>query len=600
VMRAVINIRFAWAIFMMVMSVSWVHSAEEVTDWAAGATPIVIQGGTLINVRDGQLTTNVDIVVNGDTIESVGRGGAIPAGAIILNATGKYIIPGLIDLHMHYKDWAGPLYLNHGVTTAVSLGDTHNWIRAQKAGIKAGTILGPRLFISTTNLDQTPKDFSNYFLRPYVHLLDDAEAAQEAMREYIAAGVDAVKVYVGLSIPQLKKIVAEANKANIPVLGHFDDVRVAIEVGAHGIEHNDAVAKILIDTKKQQEAMKRVRKGLELPAESFMDVSKIPEIVRLMVAEGIYLNPTMRMTWHSAAALREKGFQYEDFDLTYNDWNTRFIPTQWVLANLKEYQEIGMWNWRDLSEYEVELFEQGYRNAGQLIKAFADAGGKLYAGTDAANMAVPGLATHQEMELMVAAGVSPLVALQSATINSADLMRMSSRLGAVEVGKVGDLLILDGNPLEDIRNTRKIWRVVSRGEVLDGKYHGDYRNPITYTTPDDSSHFFPSPRVRTISPGTLKEVATSEGVTLTVTGTGFIPYSYVRWDGIILETEFVGRDELKAKVPDKLLKNVGTYAITVENPDFGWGTTFALGASDISHLGTQNYISNEIKVIVIE
>jgi urease alpha subunit len=102
------------------------------------------------------------------------------------------------------------------------------------------------------------------------------------------------------------------------------------------------------------------------------------------------------------------------------------------------------------------------------------------------------LSLHQELELLVLAGLSPLKALQAATITPAELMRMSGRLGAVEVGKVGDLVILDANPMENIRNTRKIWRIVSRGKVFDGKYNADFVNPIPRLTPLASSHFFPA------------------------------------------------------------------------------------------------------------
>ena len=85
---------------------------------------VVVRGATLVDVRDGRMVENAVIVVDGDRIVSAQAGGAVPAGATVLDAKGKYVIPGLIDLHVHYKDWAAELYLNHGVTTVVSLGDT--------------------------------------------------------------------------------------------------------------------------------------------------------------------------------------------------------------------------------------------------------------------------------------------------------------------------------------------------------------------------------------------------------------------------------------------------------------------------------------------
>ena len=230
------------------------------------------------------------------------------------------------------------------------------------------------MFNSTENIDKTPENLDNYFVRPHNRLFKGAEDAQAGMREY-AGQVEAVKVYDGLTVPQLKGIVAEAAKANIPVIGHFKNVRIAAEVDANGIEHMAAVANAILDERAQAEALKRVRKGFRPPSESFMDVKQIPAIVDLMVKEGLYLNPTLRMAWQGDRALREKGFHYEDFDLTFNDWRLRYIPLGFRLANLKEFQEIGLWNWRDLTEYEQDVFHQGYVNSLRVVKAFADAGG---------------------------------------------------------------------------------------------------------------------------------------------------------------------------------------------------------------------------------
>ncbi|MBI4483511.1 MAG: amidohydrolase family protein [Acidobacteria bacterium] len=563
--------------------------------WVMAQERVVIRGGSIVDVRDGRLVPNGVIVLEGDRIVSVSReGGAVPEGATVVDAAGKYLLPGLIDLHVHYKDWSAELYLNHGVTTVVDLGVAHEWIKAQKEGIRTGLIPGPRLFHGTNNLDGPPEDPTSYFVRPYVHILKDPEEARAAMRQYIVGKVDAVKVYDGLTQEMLRSIVVEAQKVNIPVIGHFKDVRVAAAVGAHGIEHNGAVANAILDKQAQEEALKKVRKGFRPPAECFMDLRKLPEIVDLMVKRGLYLNPTMRMSWQGDRALREKGFHYQDFDLLINDWRLRYVPLAFRLADLKEYQEIGMWHWADLSPYEQDLFHQGYTNAQRLVKAFADAGGKLYAGTDSANMCTPGLSLHQELELLVDAGASPLQALQAATINPAELMRMKDRLGSLEEGKAGDVVILDASPLEDIRNTRKIARVISRGRVLDGQYHADFKNPIPKNDIEDSSHFFPSPTIRWVSPEAVEE---GTGVTLTVKGTGFIPYSFVRFDGQKLKTDFSDGFELTAQVPAPLLKP-GTYAVTVENPDFAWGSIYARGATDLSHLGIRGPVSNEFRVMV--
>ena len=557
---------------------------------------VVIRGGTLVDVRDGSLKPNTTVVVEGDRIVSVTSDGRqVGSGGTVIDAAGKYLLPGLINLHVHYKDWSAELYLNHGVTTVVSLGDSHEWIKAQKDGIQSGFVLGPRLFHATFNLDGPPKS-ENYFLKRHVQILKDPEEAMFAMRRYIAGRVDAVKVYDGLSVEVLRAIVREANKANIPVIGHFKDVRTAADVGAHGVEHLNSTFNAIVDERARAEGLQRMRKGFVPREASFMDPKKVPAIVKMMVDKGLYLNPTLRVGGGLGVRRhREKGLQYEDFDLLLNDWRLRYIPLGFRLANLKEFQEMGLWHWADLTEEERDLFHRGYENARKLVKAFVDAGGKLYAGTDCANMCVPGLGLHQELDLIVDCGVSPLQALQAATIHPAELMRMQDRLGTLEEGKAGDVLILDANPLEDIRNTRKIYRVISRGRILDGQYHADFRNPIPKNDWEGSSHFFPSPRIRWASPEAFVEG--TQGAILTVHGTGFIPYSFVQLNGQKLKTNFVDGFQLTAEVPPQLLKP-GTYAVSVENPDFGWGSIQARGASDISHLGIRDHVSNKFLVLV--
>ena len=116
-----------------------------------------------------------------------------------------------------------------------------------------------------------------------------------------------VKVYDQLSEEVLRAIVAEAEKGDIPVIGHFKDVRVAARVGAHGIEHTYAVTEAIVDEQAREDARNKVRKGFPLMSQSFMDGSKLPGIVQLMVDKGLYLNPTFRGSWQGGSSLVGKG-----------------------------------------------------------------------------------------------------------------------------------------------------------------------------------------------------------------------------------------------------------------------------------------------------
>jgi len=573
---------------------------------------LAVVGGTVLNVRDGSLLANATVVIEGDRIVSVSPGGAPPQGATVVDASGKYVLPGLIDLHVHYMDWAPELYLNHGVTTAVDLGRASTWMLAQRQGVLQGTIPGPRLFIAARfEGERTPREalFEGTALeRVYAdqisggalvgpvasgnHIVKNAAEARAAMQDYVSGKikVDAIKAIHSLNAESVRAIVEEAQKANIPVLGHFANARLAADAGAHGVEHTWAVALNIVDDGARRMALQRVTKGFIPPAESFMDMQKAPEIVQHMVERGVYLNPTFRMSWAGAEALLANGFHHQDFDLLIGNWGLRHVPLDWKLADLKEYFEIDLWNRNDLTPYDRDLFEEGYRRSQQLVKAFADAGGKLYAGTDCAQFCVPGLGLHQEMELFVDAGVSPLQTLQAATIHSAELMRMQDRLGTLEPGKAADVVVVDANPLEDIRNTRKISAVISRGRVLDLEYHGDFRNPVPIDRDEPSSHYFATPRIQQAE----LQRSGSAG-TLTVRGGGFLPYSLVTFSGQNVATEFVSQFELRAAVPAELLK-AGTFPVAVENPNFG--TVQIPGMARLGQEAPFDHVSNTVQVVI--
>jgi hypothetical protein len=414
------------------------------------------------------------------------------------------------------------------------------------------------------------------------------------MKDYVSGKikVDAIKTIHNLNAEALRAIVQEAKKINVPVLGHFANARLAADAGANGLEHTWAVAVSITDADARQKAYQKVTKGFIPPAESFMDMKKVPEIVQYLVQRGVYLNPTFRMAWAGSEVFLNKGFHHQDFDLLLGDWRLRYIPLDWKLADLKEYFEIDMWNRNDLTQYDRDLFEQGYKNTQRMVKAFVDAGGKLYAGTDCAQFCVPGLGLHQEMELIVDAGVSPLQTLQAATINSAELMHMQNRLGTLEEGKAADIVILDANPLQDIRSTRKIAKVISRGKILDGQYHADFNNPIPVDEKEASSHYFPTPKIQRASFDGAVDGKSS--ATITVRGNGFIPYSLVKFDGKNVKTEFEDEFRLKATIPAGLLKP-GSLPVTVENPNFG--TVQLRGLPYLGQEGPFDNISNTFLLV---
>lgn len=208
------------------------------------------------------------------------------------------------------------------------------------------------------------------------------------------------------------------------------------------------------------------------------------------------------------------------------------------------------------------------------MREFSQAGGKLLAGVDSnLNTGIPGLGIHQEMELMVDAGVSPMEALKSATIYAAELMRKEKDLGTVEVGKMADLVVLGGDPLAEIRNTRKVETVIIDGKIVDISFHADYKPPIP--EPSDLSrtglrgNIPRRMRINDSIPSVAIEGSNDQEIELRGK---FLPSSKVLFNGTEIRSVFENPRRLKATIPSNLLQRVGTYPIQLTSPMFGGGT----------------------------
>jgi imidazolonepropionase-like amidohydrolase len=499
---------------------------------------------------------------------------------------------------VHYEDFSAELFLNHGVTTVLDLGNDYEWVKAQAEAIQDGWIPGPRLYYSTPHFDASPPADSPLLKqRGHKHYIDEVDEARLAMAEYIKQGVSAVKIYEGLEPEVLAAISEVAERANIPVIGHFKDAEITVAVGGAGIEHLYALARSAQDpgmARQVREVSAKRPASLGLGPVASIDWNKMGNVIDMLVEKNVYLNPTL-MIYRSVPYFKENGFHIEDFELLINDWRLRYIPLQFRIHILKEYQEQGRWHWNDLNDEEQQWAIRQFENAQRITRMYVERGGKVYAGPDCAAACTFGLGLHQEMQLLVDSGVSTLEALQSATLNSAEVMRMEDKIGVIEEDMLADLVVLKSNPLENIRNTRAISHVISRGRILDGEYHPEFNVLMPKPEPETSSHFFPSPRITWISPEAL--TTETKSARITVRGSGFIPYSLINFGGYNLVTDFFCATHIEADIPADLLQR-GSHDITVENPDFAFGTADDAEAEDLFHLGVRPRISNAFKIIV--
>jgi hypothetical protein len=442
-------------------------------------------------------------------------------------------------------------------------------------------------------------------------VLDSTEQSVEQVRERIEAGSAIIKVYTSVTAEHLEAIAREAHEAGLPVSGHLGiGARAAALAGIDNLAHATGIA---VDVLAPEDLAKvpdmRVvdtgRLGVTFPdignpwdrsTERWgpnADLIEYPlfiedprrlmmfglmnrqlarELIRVLVDNDVFIEGALGYIFRNVHD-RVEEFRAVDRRLL-TDPNLNYIPERYR-DNILDYSLLDR-----VSDDELALMKQGYRNFQWFLKTFVDAGGKVDIGQDTSSSyhatTLPGLAVSREMQLLVDAGISPMQAIQAATRWPAELLRQSSDLGTIEEGKLADLIVVDRDPLQDITAVKEIHLVMKDGEIMQTGYHHGYSNPI----PEDrefqlSFRYWVTSeiptRITSISPRVAEEG--SDSFELTVRGHEFTTSSIVRFDGELLPTTYVNSSELRATVPARLVKRVGTYPVRVHNRPPGWGKT---------------------------
>jgi imidazolonepropionase-like amidohydrolase len=554
----------------------------------------VLRGGTLIDGTGAPPRENTVIVIRGDRIDSIRTDGNIPRGAQVIDAEGKFIVPGLWDKHLHYKDWFPELLITNGVTSAFSQGGGP-WLHALNEGVAKGKVLGPRLFFRERSFD----------------VFSSVEEARQAAREAIATLKPSfIKAYTGITREQLEAVAEEAHRAGLHIEGHLGiSARDAIEAGIDGLTHASGLSfstvrpealemlpqMRVIDTGRRRVQWPRISTWdesttgganpdiseywlyLEDPRRlmlfGMMDREIARDLIDLMVEEEVWIESCLTYIFRH---VHDRMEQYRDEDhLILSDPNLHYVPER-VRVNVLDYTLLDKVNAEELA-----LMKQGYKNFQWFIKTFVDAGGRMVLGPDTTSInhatMLPGVTTLREMQLLVDSGVSPMQAIQAGTLWAAEAIHQDAELGSVEEGKIADLLVLPRNPLDDITAYKQIELVMQNGRVQDHGYHYYFHNPIPWPAGNEIAYpgFGPVSEIpataQRLSPEVIEEG--SGDVTLSVTGGTFLSASTIEFDGKWLETELVSPNEVRATVPAYLIQNVGTYPVRVAHRNPGWGKT---------------------------
>jgi imidazolonepropionase-like amidohydrolase len=358
------------------------------------------------------------VVVRGGRIDEVrDRGLLIPEAVEYLDGKGLTLLPGLWDMHAHLKqvEWL-PAYLASGVTTVRDLGNETEFLSTLRDGLAANPAAGPRV-LAAGFIDATPKDGP-----PYISAVANSpEEGRELVRRYQAAGFDAIKVWSNVSAETLSAITEEAHALGLSVTGHVPQALKLEEALARGLDQVNHIGYVT-------------------------DALSRGDILETLRKKGTVVDPTLVVTRYGTRPRTTPLASYEPC-------------AEWMPKELVE-----IWSAFGVAPEDAADGEASFERALATVEKLHAVGVPIVAGSD---QGLPGCTLLLEIELYVRAGLTGLEALQTATIVPAKVMGLDRELGAIEKGMKADLILIDGDPLKDIRALRNLRRVIRDGIALD-------------------------------------------------------------------------------------------------------------------------------------
>jgi hypothetical protein len=436
------------------------------------AQSLILQNVTVIDGTGADPRPGMSVGVESGQITAIQKSIKAPRGAEIVDGTGKFLIPGLWDMHIHLNGPAIilPLLLANGITgvremfTGIPVQTLHQW--AARPG--APRILAPGFL-------DGPMMLNNGAPPPGAFAVGNAAEARLAVRALAKTGVDFLKVYNSIPRDAYFAITEEAKAIGIPFAGHVPEAVSNGEASDAGQLSEEHLINMLLDCSTSAQELRAARIATmtsdKITGEARLRALAWPEPEGLFdtynegKASQLFAKFVKNGTWQTPTMVVLSGFaRARDDDFTH-DARRRFLPKQWT----DSWDPRATFYLRDLSpaEYDalhlriVKLLERYKKLVGDMRKA----GVEFLAGTDASgwNPVLPGFGLHEELAELVESGLTPMEALQSATRNPARYFHKLEEIGTVEVKKSADLVLLNANPLEDIHNTQKIDAVIVRG-----------------------------------------------------------------------------------------------------------------------------------------
>jgi imidazolonepropionase-like amidohydrolase len=440
--------------------------------------PLAITHVTLIDATGAAPKPDVTVEIVDQKIQAITSSAIaqLPSDAQIIDGSGKFMIPGLADFHLHLtgageptgsRDFFMPLLLANGITTVRDMGGYLEALGPLRKEIRSGKRLGPQIFFGGPYLDGDPPSF-----QPALVVTNSTQATDD-VQSLVAQGVDFIKVQSILSRTAYFAIAAAAKQQHISFVGHVPDRVTAAEAsdaGQKSIEHLTGVLRACssAEPRLMDEQFRGAPKNETMQGSLSRQTAWERELLSTYsdkTCDALIAKFRANQTWQTPTLvlLRHDAYPTPQSDAAVAN-ELKYVPK----AIVSNWQKARKKQDKSASAAEYDHRDQLFDRSSQVVGKMQVAGVGILAGTDsAAPELVPGFSLHEELALLTQAGLTPMQALQAATKNPADFMGIIQKQGTIEVGKNADLLILDANPLDDIRNTEKIRAVLIRGRLLD-------------------------------------------------------------------------------------------------------------------------------------
>lgn len=433
----------------------------------AQSKPLVFAHVTVIDMTGAPPKSDMTVIVMGGRVAALGKTGSVrvPKGAQVIDATGKFLIPGFWDMHFHLKEVERtfPLFIANGVTGVRNMGGDFQKLFEWRAAASSGLLLGPRIVTCGPVIDGTRPANPDHALA-----VGTTVEASEAVLFLKESGAEFLKVYDDVPREAYFALAEQAKKQGLPFVGHIPrsvTMREAAAAGQKSVEHLGTFLEgsSSAEIELRNWASPPVKDGdfSAIPARIAARGNRMLETYSAERAEELLAQLVKHQTWQVPTLLAKwVNTNVDDLSAAANPLY-KYIPASEREGWSPQKNFFFRYRTREFIAYQKRLFEKEM----QVVGAMYRAGVPLMAGTDGGAYTVPGFGLHRELALLVEAGLTPMDALRAATVNPAKFLGEADTLGTIEPGKTANLVLLEANPLDNIGNTRRIDAV-----VLNGRY----------------------------------------------------------------------------------------------------------------------------------